>query len=340
MEEGYQETLAVLEEIRRFNNTRSIRIVNLAVDFLIDAQNFFEVNQTLIDDLLEFLMIHQKDDGTFWYDESSDPRSEIGKIKNQAIFTAQIISTIIKEENYAARYKNKISKSLKYLEKIDSFKVDYEKVLAAYTFALVENINNTKKALEKMNNAYNISNFIRHKSAFVEIASYKILTKIMLEDDPREEVKWLINQRSSSGGFISPYDTVLALKALLNYSRFRKIETNSIAVSVDNKLITEIAWNDKFTSKEFDLSRNSHEISIRGDGLAFFSVYYEYDEKENMNDNFEISAKVSKESLNELHLKIDIKAKDKTNLAVIEVELPRGFVYLSYENKNEVKVIG
>ncbi|XP_070504781.1 thioester-containing protein 1 allele S1-like [Chironomus tepperi] len=291
---GYQEVLSILDKIFQVKDPNSITLAALAARTLIEVQQFINIDQNLIAKSLDFVKTQQQDYGSFNYDSNFDYREEMDE-NPKDIQTAEIISVFLKTEN-RQDHQNVIGKALKYLKDI-SMTSDYQKVTAAYAFAL----NNDKyDAQNLLKDDYLTSKSKRQQAVNIEVAAYTILTKILLDQDPQDDVKWLIKKLDANNGFYSPHDADLALHALYEHAKFKHLRPKD----------------------------NSQFGQVGGNGYPA-----------NTSDYFTINANRVEVSHEEFKLDISVNVNDDqsvNNLLVLEMELPRGYRYLRYDPSENV----
>jgi len=332
---GYQEALAVIDNIRNQNKPNSAWLAAMIVQILLDVPKIITIDPDLIVNSLEFI-VSQQQDGKFKYDGNFDYRKEMASLNRQDIQAAQIIPAFLKDDGMKDLYKDEVAKTMQYLKsKHSSFQNDYVMTNAAYTSALNNDLTDARTLLRKIKNAYKYSSEKpQHNAIFVEIVSYKILTKILLEEDPQEEVKWLLSQRHTDGGWNSPYDTVLALQALYEYAKFKNVQ--SVGLTNDQ---TRNSIKNPIESQVTKLTSN--KVKFSGKILGYAAFYDEQQEQPtNTSKYFTIKASRVEESDGQFKIDISLTANEKAvnNLVVLEVELPRGFRYAQHDQDESVLV--
>jgi hypothetical protein len=244
------------------------------------------------------------------------------------IHTALIIPAFLKDNRFKEKYSTEIKKSMDYLMIQDEWG-DYVKVIAAYTFALNGNNDTANKLLSSKAKRSN-SNKPTHYSLYVEIASYEILTKNLIGVDvPREAVDRLLSHRNVDGSFYSPYDTVLALKALFEYSNLNQLHSQNLNIKINlgQQEVGKII-NSSMSSEAIKITNKNQKLSITGHGTTYVSVYDEIIvNPADTTDNFVIQLTKNELADNKARIHLSIKALKTTNLVVIEVELPKGYKY-------------
>jgi len=188
--------------------------------------------------------------------------------------------------------------------------------------------------------------FTKAKNNDIELNAYLTLT-LMLKEPVHQvlpNIKWLISQRNSNGGFSSTQDTVVGLTCLTRFAeaigsgagemqiRFKgapgeEAATGSFALNQENSLVLET----------HDLPRSTRQIeyTAEGSGSALFSLSYQYNvaDKEKK-PSFAISTKVKD---NELRTMVNVNVctefkplednqQQDSNMAILEIGLPSGYV--------------
>jgi len=340
IETGYQEAVAIIDKILREQDEKSIWLAAIAVQVILDATEIAYIDQDLITEALDFIKSQQQSDGSFKYDKDSDHHRGIGSKFRKDIQTALIIPAFLKTNQFKSKYSTEIQKTINYLKSQHEWG-DYIKVVAAYTFALNNDKEAAKELLGSMENAFSNTNNTAHYSLAVEIASYEILTKILTgSDDLQKSIDWLLSRRNADGSFYSPYDTVLALKALYEYSNFKKLHSQNINLQLTlNQRAVENSIKNPLNFETVEIKNKNQKLTIAGQGTTYVSVYDEIIENQiNTVENFD--AHLTKEEFpnNKAEMYLSIIAQKTTNLVAIEVELPRGYKYNPEGHVNSTEV--
>ncbi|CAG9810249.1 unnamed protein product [Chironomus riparius] len=289
---GYQEAIVILENILPELNSRQQMdmkftwLVSMTAQNLIDARTITSIDEDLIIRSLNVIKSQQDRNGKFKYDENADYHRNIGDKFRQEIQSALIIAAFLKNKSTT-----QIQKTIDFLKTNARSWSSYPKSIAAYSLALSGDTATAKSLLRNINSV----SYADANSESIETASYIILTTVLLQEDPQDEVKWLLSQRSSDGSFYSPFDTVLAHQALYEYSISKNMRTQGLQ-SVKRTRQDDIDGFWVSIAEEFGKS-NEVKISLKivNNGTEF----------------------------------------DKTNLAVVEVEFPRGYRYTGYDAQND-----
>jgi len=314
-----EEVVRGLINILSRNDPSSLHIAAYMTENLIESQQFVPDNIDLIEDGINFVQQHILENGSFTYDDNTNLRRAMGYRKNiEMINTARILQLFAKNGTHL----EKIDKFLNNSKNTQSTIFDYEKVLIAYLSALRNDMDTSKYFFEKIKCRYlgqSSRTKIQQFSLFVEVASYKILTELLLNKDPQNDVKWLITQRDINGGFYSPHDTALALRALYKYSEYAKLSGT--------------VFNSNYLSQKCETELPTSSIIVQKQKYEFsYQVTYKQSEMEGFLKSFNICAQMK--FVNDLWNEIDIVVEldnyntdpINSNLVIIEVLLPIGHI--------------
>lgn len=151
-------------------------------------------------------------------------------------------------------------------------------------------------------------------------------------------VKWLVTQRNAYGGFLSTQDTVVGLQALSEVAT--KIQTaNDVKIvvkpDIGDPITFNIETNNSLILQSHLTSPDARHLKITTSGTvtAIIEMYYSYSTKESNKtiEHFNINATVEPTSNEEfLHLNVCTsfvpdKKTNKSNMAVMNIQLPTGF---------------
>ncbi|KAL7011287.1 hypothetical protein ACKWTF_014215 [Chironomus riparius] len=333
--EGGKEAVNILRNISK--DKTKLWFSAFIIGILKDAEGLFLADQKLIADSLNFIATQQlgkqyKNAGSFAYYQDTDDHKDIGAGMREYIQNALIISTFLKDNNTMQRYKDYILNSLNYsYSKNREFRGDLVNVIMAYTFAQFGSKQHVAEFIKKLNHGYatpNAQALKKHHSMYVEVISYLILTKILINEDPRAEVERLLAFRKVNGQFYSPYDTTLAFKALFEYSKYKN-SGKSFVLKIDGQpnMIGQLE------TKTFGpFSDPRHELIITTQGLGYATIHQEFDDNKAQNKIISTlstaAKKTGKNDDQEISFSFKYSPFDQTlnnNLLVLEVEVPKGY---------------
>jgi len=338
----YLEIKPILENIIENQDSKKIWLTALITDILFDVAEFLPIVEQLIDRSLVFIKNHYIENNyRFTYDVDSDIRRDISPKFRETIQTALIAKTILRSDGQQTR--NIFEPVLDNLFKNRSnFIGDHVTAIAAYTLAFHKEFSNAHIVLGKVEHGYSKKKtFPRHYTMYVEVISYVILTKIMLNQDPKEHVKALLKHRNAEGAFYSSYDTYLALKALSEYSIYRNVGQSNFVFYLDSKSISI----GQLQSRSITVTSRKQRL-IANSELGYINTFYEdvHQPAENfaaINLTEVYLSRVRHGEIN-IYMKFfyfyDSKDSLWSNLVALEVDLPEGYVYSNYEAQNDIVV--
>ncbi|KMY88821.1 CD109 antigen isoform X3 [Drosophila simulans] len=322
------------------------------------AGTYTDIDPKVITAGLDFLVSKQKESGEFpevgkLFDNAN---------QNPLALTSFVLLAFFENHELIPKYQSAIEKAVRYVaEEADKTDDQYSLAIAAVALQLAKHPQ-AEKVLAKLESMARNENdrmwwskttestgedgrvfHWKPRSNDVEITSYVLLA--LLEKDPAEKalpiIKWLISQRNSNGGFSSTQDTVIGLQALTKFayktgsgSGTMDIEfssagesNNTIKLNPENSLVLQTHVLPKSTRKV--------DFTAKGTGSAMVQLSYRYNlAQKEKKPSFKVTPTV-KDTPNQL-LVVDIcaeyvpledadKEKD-SNMAVMEIALPSGFV--------------
>lgn len=341
VEENYKNLIPDLSPILNREIPLNIRDLAYIVNVLVDAKKVVTVDESFIHKSFEIIEEVQLDNGSFPYDKSQDLRRDISTdTAKQQSTIAMVIIALSKDVVLKEKYVKLFTKCIDSLKK-QTLTHDFEKVFIAYAYACSEQFNDAEIHLKSIKKNYLRSLFVEHKPMFVEIVSYIIMTKILLDKDPIEEVSWILSKRSADGGFYSPHDTVLALQALYSYIENSKIDYSNFGIEFSlNGIKGDF-------SNPFEKKVQVAEFASQFDFVANSNLGYAvaYDETINKMENkvyekFMICSqlKIVGDSRIEVTVNVTNKRLNATNLVMVEVKLPSGYVYTNHIENERIMV--
>ncbi|XP_055375533.1 thioester-containing protein 1 allele R1 [Condylostylus longicornis] len=319
------------------------------------AESYIEIDHTIVSRALQYLAKIQAPDGRF---------PELGDVtirfEDDGIsLTAFTLLAFLENSNNIPEHRNVISNAINYLVKSLSTTNDvYPLAISAYALSVANH--NTKNLVvqrldslatyegdkkwwskpypvsEKKSPWYNSTRSINN-----EITAYAALA--LLENNYISNaipvLKWLVDQRTKMGSFVSSQDTVVGLQALIKFSeRVPDIQPNvQVTFEPNDGSETRISVNNgnALVLQTTQLPNNIKNVTVKasGSGLALAQVSYKY----NTNitgawPRFSLDPQVNRIShANYLHLSICASfvsvpgENNRSNMAIMEVNLPSGF---------------
>lgn len=350
---GYQEAIKFFEETHNESMLTHPLMTHwihaYAVSAVVDCKKHNNIDDGEVERALDYIGSKQNADGSFTDDAIAYVRREMGtQAAQKFILTAQIALTFIKWQEYSDKYKEVITEALNFLNDTKSELInDYEKVIVAYTFAVFGDQETARQLTSSMKHSFlEPPKYKKHLSMFVEIASYLIMTKVINNEDPAIEIEWLLNQRNLDGSFYSSYDTLLAYKALMRFSSSKNPKNMNLVFKIDADKEENIKENEiKTVSIPF---KAHHQLKVFGNGFGFVTISYEYSTNQDKNltqsqqENFSIDAKTTNKGNDTIEIELNVRliaeGMKRTNLVMIEVEMPSGYQYIGHEDAKHIEV--
>jgi len=347
--ESGTEVEEILKNILKNKQNRKKHLLKLTfiTGVLIDAIGYYDASRST-SEALTFIKSEQyyyQSTGKFDYDAEYDDHKDISPSVRKYIQIALIVATMSKNSQYQHQYSNQITYSLNYLlgksTKIaDIYKGDHLNSMTAYAYALNGNSKNAAHFLQKLNHGYkSTTRHLKHYSMYVQALSYIILTKTLIRQDPKEQIEWLIKYRNADGAYFSPYDTVLALQALYEYTKYKNYPYKQYVLRIDG--------NDTYInpseSAKYPLTDQNIKLQTFYQDLGYMTLYQEYlDNAVSANTISSIETSVRKGRIvNSLDITVEyaFRTTDRdlgNSIIILEVDLPVG--YKHYNPKNEVRI--
>lgn len=190
----------------------------------------------------------------------------------------------------------------------------------------------------------------------VEASSYALLTSIKRNDTDSaiKILNWLISKQNNNGGFASTQDTVIALEALAAIASklyvpntdlkadfmFEGLESDNLKPSLkvdDSNSLEMQTYQISETNFEEEFKKiNKVKMTSSGKGSAVIQVGWQYNVATESNEYFNITAKTNSQTNEdgtkdvsefELDVCVNYKKTGETNMAVIEIETPSGYIF-------------
>lgn len=310
---------------------------------------------------MNYISRQQNSDGSF-INRGNPQFRDMQKYSNipDVSLTAFVLVVILENESLREDYPLIIEKGLNFIENkfynILHDGTNYERALTLYLYALAEKDHQLMLnklfylAVQTENEVYwNLNQNPSSAATQVEISSYVALALVKLQkfEEVMKVAKFLMSKRNPRGGFESTTDTVLGLQALSEISQILYSKDTNINIVLRNQLnkVSNMTINQrKSRSITQSLPSNTRKIQISatGSGVASLQVSCQYKQKiKNFETFFDLTVRPTKEE-NFLYLEICVKTKNgqKSNMALLAIELPSGYAYQSGPNQDgkEIKV--
>ncbi|XP_051859034.1 CD109 antigen isoform X9 [Drosophila albomicans] len=365
LEIGYQRELTYKHDdgsysaFGKSDNSGSTWLTAYVMRSFHQAAKYTNVDPKIIMDGLDFLASKQKDNGEF-----PEVGKVVDFSHQNALgLTSFVVIAFFENEEVISKYKENIDKALQYIaEEVEKSDDQYSLSIAAVALQLAKHPQ-AKKVLAKLKTLAKEQDgrtwwsktpksedsqkesYYHPSSNDVEITSYVLLA--LLEEESAEAavpiIKWLIGQRSSVGGYASSQDTVLGLQALTKFA----YKTGSGSGNIDIDFTSsDNAGNEKkdtipvkpenalvLQSHVLPMNTSKIDFTAKGQGSAMVQLSYRYNLAEkDKKPSFKVTPTVKDTPLQQLTLEVCAEyvpledSKKDSNMAVMEVALPSGFV--------------
>ncbi|XP_017858383.1 PREDICTED: CD109 antigen isoform X2 [Drosophila arizonae] len=326
------------------------------------AANYTDVDPAIIMQGLNFLVSTQKENGEFpevgkLFDNAN---------QNALGLTSFVLIAFFENKEFTdkSEYQQAIHKGLQFVaQEVDKTDDQYSLSIAAVALQLAKHPQ-AKKVLDKLQGLAKLedgrkwwsksaekpttetSGFRtwRPSSNDVEITSYVLMA--LLEEAPAEDtlpiIKWLIAQRNSNGGFSSTQDTVIGLQALTKFafkagSGTGTIDIDFVSSNGDNNGTINVNPENSLVLQSHILPKSTRKINFtaKGQGSAMVQLSYRYNLAEkDKKPSFKVTPTVKDTPMQQLTLEVcaeyvPLEASDQkkdSNMAVMEIALPSGFI--------------
>lgn len=366
MREGYQRELLYQREDGSFSAfgdsdpSGSTWLSAFVLKCFTEADSYIDIDQNVLQRTYNWLKEHQKSNGEFW-EPGRVIHSELqGGNKSPVTLTAYIVTSLLGYRRYQPGVD--VQASIKFLESELNRGISDNFTLALVTYAL-SSVGSPKaedalylltQQAEKegdtqfwLSSAPALSESWQPRSLDIEVAAYALLSYLQHHvSEGIPVMRWLSRQRNSLGGFVSTQDTVVALKALSEFSALMHTENTDIQVAVTGPSAPrpvhfQIDTQNRFLLHTAELDAlEPTEVNVSAHGLGFaicqFNVVY------NVNSSDSFKGRRSIENKEAFDLEIDVNDEDDVNhvnlnvctrflgsnrsgMALMEVNLLSGF---------------
>ncbi|KAH8333630.1 hypothetical protein KR059_001594, partial [Drosophila kikkawai] len=321
------------------------------------AAPFTQVDSHVLQSALVYLASVQSGNGGF--EEHGDVFERFGD--DGISLTAFVTLALMENVDLYPEYRNNINKALDFITRgLDGSNNLHAMALGTYVLtranhnakaAFLQRLdsmaiqgdglkwwNKTAPAGEQQSPWYNTT-----RSVNVEISAYAALALLEnnLVGDALPVLNWLMDQRNSKGGFVASQDTVVGLQALLTFAERFSSQGNNVQVGFHYgegaETIINVNAGNSLALQSVELPNNLKNLSISatGRGMALAQVSYKYNTNVTSAwPRFVLDPTVNRNShADYLHLSacasfvsVVGEEEQRSNMAVMEVSLPSGFV--------------
>lgn len=324
------------------------------------ATKYIQVDAEIVKQALKFLSQVQDANGSFPEVGTVCHTDMQGGSSKGLGLTAYVLITFLENEVEAKNYQSTISRALDYiLKNTENLNDNYSLAIVAYALQLAKH-NMKDSLLENLDNKSDKSNGMKHwvksvstseqknpwnhhpNAVNIEMTAYALHAFLQADKDTESVpiMKWLVTQRNSNGGFQSTQDTCVGLQALSKLAmkiyvpdsqvdialKYEKGQETKLNVNAANALILQ--------KYELPPDARNFEVSASGHGFGILQLSYKF----NLSDSgewprFILQPEVIEQSnKNLLHLTVSANyvadvSSQKSNMAVMEVSFPSGFIF-------------
>lgn len=324
------------------------------------ASKHIQTEPENIKQALNFLSKAQAEDGSFKENGTVFHTDMQGGSSKGLGLTAYVLITFLENENEMATYQSTIKKALDFIitnskELDDNYSLAitaYAMQLAKHTLkdSLLENLNNKADNLNGLKHWTKSATKTKEEKSWnqkpnainIEMTAYVLQAFIEagMETESVPILKWLVTQRNENGGFQSTQDTVVGLQSLSKLAakmyvadsqvditlKHDKGSPSTLSVNSENALVLQ--------KHELPSNVRDFEISASGKGFSVLQISYKFNITENGNSpRFILEPKLKEKSnKNSLHLTVSTNyladvSSQKSNMAVMEVSFPSGYIF-------------
>ncbi|KAL1781786.1 CD109 antigen [Sigmodon hispidus] len=370
MRQGYQRELLYQREDGSFSAfgdsdpSGSTWLSAFVLKCFMEADSYIDIDRTVLQRTYNWLKEHQKSNGEFW-EPGRVIHSELqGGNKSPVTLTAYIVTSLLGYKKYQPGID--VQDSIAFLESELERGISDNFTLALITYALSsvgspkaeDALHMLTQQAEKegdtqfwLSSAPALSDSWQPRSLDIEVAAYALLSYLRHRiSDGIPVMRWLSRQRNSLGGFASTQDTVVALKALSEFSALMHTEDTDIHVTVTGPSILgpvhfQIDTKNRFLLHTAELSALEPvlvNISARGLGFAICQLNVVYNVKSEgpsrrrrsigNQEAFDLDVDVQDEDdANQVNLNVCTRflSPNRSGMALMEVNLLSGFMVSS-----------
>uniref|UniRef100_A0A182S4J2 TEP1-F n=1 Tax=Anopheles funestus TaxID=62324 RepID=A0A182S4J2_ANOFN len=349
LRQGYQNQMLYRQTDGSFgvwqSNAGSIFLTAFVANSIQTASKYIsEVDVAMVEKAYDWLASKQHSSGRFDEVGSVIHKNMQGGLRNGISLTSYVVAALLENENAKVKHATVIEKAMNYLSKqIESIQELYDLSIVTYALMLNGHSMRTKafsRLLVMSSFANNFTEQYWRTTNSIETTAYALLSFVLAEKylDGISVMNWLVNQRYVTGSIPHTQDTFVGLKALTKFSEKISPSRNNYTLKLKHKKATRyfnITSQDIYITDFEDIPKNTKSLEINVDGIGFglLEVIYKYRlklmnfenrfkldvEKQNTDSDYELRLKVCANFIPEV-------SDDRSNMAVIEVYFPSGYV--------------
>lgn len=308
-----------------------------------ELSSVYEVDENVINEMVEYLFSVQKSNGTFDYSSTYiGGTASTDKLAMNA-YMIWALSEVCPDDH-------RLNSSIEYLEKeFDNTTDSYTLALMANVFANVKNkslandvIDALREKVQTTENGSYISSSIRdyygstgrYQNVQATALASMALTKLNSNQKTNSEfIKYIQSYRDYRGSWGTTQSTILALKAITDYTSNSDIKNQTIVVSLNDEEKKVEIGDDSLGVYEFDFENvgkeNKFSIELKKGKITYEVIknYYQSYEKIEKTEGFEITQEITSQAkVNDViyqNIKV-INASDYIENGLVEINIPQG----------------
>ncbi|XP_049538699.1 CD109 antigen-like [Anopheles darlingi] len=309
------------------------------------AAKYIYVDENQVPRAYDWLSSKQLSNGRYVEVGSIAHQDMQGGLRQGLALTSYVMIAFLENAEQATRHHTVVARGMKYIaDNLEWMTDSYDLAIATYALCL-NNHYKKPRALEKLigrsvetgngtqrywpRSAHKIETTAYALLSFIEAKEYSIGIAIL---------RWLVNQRYTTGSFPRTQETFVGLKALTKLSEIVNPAKNEYDMYLTYKDVTKQHRFDSYNIEkvEYNNLRSTTRIitmTIAGQGSGLIQVAYKYHlNLVNFERSFELAVNKT-DTDSDAVLKLDVctsfipKLSDqRSNMALVEVNLPSGYV--------------
>ena len=347
---GYQRELTFMREDGSFSafgerdDEGSLFLTAFVLRTFSEAKELIYIDENVLERAKNWIISKQSEEG-YWEPIGFVHHKEIlGGVSGRVPLTAYVVSSLLE---YGYRTESGIS----YLKKIyPTLDDSYSIAIVSYALSLAgsssdEVIDKLIEASRRDENGLHWGYEFENPAISIEATSYAALALINSGrfEDAKQAIDWILSKRNSNGGFFSTQDTVVAIKAITEFSlaagaKGKEVEME-IEVLAEGRKIGEM----KVDENNFDVLQEMSippdkriKVVSKGKGEVFLQLVRKYNvlREEQSYEPIELDVEYSSEGIEEtdqISILVRVKYVPKegmpmeTGMVVLDVSVPTGF---------------
>lgn len=329
---GYQRELTFMRDDGSFSafgemdKEGSTFLTAFVVRTFSEAKDIIYIDDNVIERAKDWLMRHKRDDGSFETVGFVHHRDMMGGVSGDYAMTAYVTSSLL-EAGYD------VKDSIEYLERGFQNANNYSKAIACYALALAGKDYTDEILNIAIRDGESMHIPTGNKVTDVEATAYALLALTKLgKPEAKFFASWLMEHRNSNGGFYSTQDTVMAIKALTEFSVSASTNVDlTIKIKFDGKReIVKVNSENADVTQIVRLPANTDVVvEVEGKGRAIVQFVKRYNViplKVESPIYLNVSYDTSEIEERGIRISVHYKCLIPVEMAVIDVAVPTGFV--------------